>query len=166
MISDGAVTGISYIACMLEKYGSSTVTSSSRLQAPPAAMQGIALQIDEGFLSAPAAVESPTEGGLTAFMHYYPPQNKVGLSAEKGLTLYKTHLPSESKLVCYVPNPPFKRWTRICELTAVHTSQDFKLPPGEKPPLLIKIHGGPTSQASTAFSLGIQYWTSRGKPTY
>ena len=40
--------------------------------------------------------------------------------------------------------------------------QDFKLPPGEKPPLLIKIHGGPTSQASTAFSLGIQYWTSRG----
>ena len=40
--------------------------------------------------------------------------------------------------------------------------QDFKLPPEEKPPLLIKIHGGPTSQASTAFSLGIQYWTSRG----
>ena len=44
-------------------------------------------------------------------------------------------------------------------------SQDFRLPPGEKPPLLIKIHGGPTSQASTAFSLGIQYWTSRGEPT-
>ena len=40
--------------------------------------------------------------------------------------------------------------------------QDFSLPPGEKPPLLIKIHGGPTSQASTAFNLSIQYWTSRG----
>ena len=48
---------------------------------------------------------------------------------------------------------------------AVDPSQDFQLPPGEKPPLLIKIHGGPTSQASTAFSLGIQYWTSRGAPT-
>lgn len=49
-------------------------------------------------------------------------------------------------------------------LSAVLQSQDFKLPPEEKPPLLIKIHGGPTSQASTAFNLGIQYWTSRGPP--
>ncbi|GAB4819007.1 hypothetical protein N2152v2_006053 [Parachlorella kessleri] len=39
---------------------------------------------------------------------------------------------------------------------------DYELPPGELPPLLVKIHGGPTSQASTAFSLAIQYWTSRG----
>lgn len=36
-------------------------------------------------------------------------------------------------------------------------------PPGEAPPLLVKIHGGPTSQAGTAFSLAIQYWTSRGE---
>jgi hypothetical protein len=35
------------------------------------------LQIDEGFLSAPSAVEYPTENGLTAFMNYYPPKNKV-----------------------------------------------------------------------------------------
>ena len=41
-------------------------------------------------------------------------------------------------------------------------NQDFQLPPGETPPLLVKIHGGPTSQASTAFNLGYQYWTSRG----
>lgn len=40
--------------------------------------------------------------------------------------------------------------------------QDFVAPPGALPPLLVKIHGGPTSQASTAFSLGLQYWTSRG----
>ena len=39
---------------------------------------------------------------------------------------------------------------------------DFSMPPGEKPPLLVKIHGGPTAAASAAFSLGIQYWTSRG----
>ena len=41
-------------------------------------------------------------------------------------------------------------------------NQNYQLPPGETPPLLVKIHGGPTSQASTAFNLGYQYWTSRG----
>lgn len=65
----------------------------------------------------PEVLEYPTEGGLTAFMNFYPPANKT-----------------------------------------------CKLPAGELPPLLIKIHGGPTSQASSAFSLGIQYWTSRGAP--
>ena len=40
--------------------------------------------------------------------------------------------------------------------------QDFEAPPGALPPLLVKIHGGPTSQASSAFNLGVQYWTSRG----
>jgi hypothetical protein len=34
-------------------------------------------QIDEGYLSAPEAVEFPTEGGLTAHMNYYAPRNKV-----------------------------------------------------------------------------------------
>ncbi len=46
-----------------------------------AELQRIVLQIDEGFLSAPSAVEFPTEGGLTAFMNYYPPKNKVGASS-------------------------------------------------------------------------------------
>jgi len=35
-------------------------------------------------------------------------------------------------------------------------------PPGEKPPLIVMIHGGPTSAASTALRMGIQYYTSRG----
>jgi dipeptidyl aminopeptidase/acylaminoacyl peptidase len=33
---------------------------------------------------------------------------------------------------------------------------------GEKPPLLVKCHGGPTSAASSNLSLHTQYWTSRG----
>src|SRR5262249_44987642 len=33
---------------------------------------------------------------------------------------------------------------------------------GEKPPLLVKCHGGPTSSASSALNLGTQFWTSRG----
>ncbi len=33
---------------------------------------------------------------------------------------------------------------------------------GERPPLLVKCHGGPTSAASSALNLGTQFWTSRG----
>src|SRR5262249_55440236 len=33
---------------------------------------------------------------------------------------------------------------------------------GERPPLLVKCHGGPTSAASSTLNLGVQYWTSRG----
>ena len=32
----------------------------------------------------------------------------------------------------------------------------------EKPPLLVKAHGGPTACTGTSFNAGIQYWTSRG----
>jgi dipeptidyl aminopeptidase/acylaminoacyl peptidase len=39
---------------------------------------------------------------------------------------------------------------------------DYRAPDSEKPPLIVKSHGGPTSAASTALSLSIQYWTSRG----
>jgi dipeptidyl aminopeptidase/acylaminoacyl peptidase len=41
-------------------------------------------------------------------------------------------------------------------------NQDFQAPPDERPPLLVKIHGGPTAATSATFNLGIQYWTSRG----
>jgi len=33
---------------------------------------------------------------------------------------------------------------------------------GERPPLLVRSHGGPTAAASPALRLGLQYWTSRG----
>ncbi len=35
-------------------------------------------------------------------------------------------------------------------------------PDDERPPLLVLVHGGPTSAASSVLSLGVQYWTSRG----
>ncbi|MEP6706954.1 MAG: S9 family peptidase [Pyrinomonadaceae bacterium] len=41
-------------------------------------------------------------------------------------------------------------------------NRDYAAPSGERPPLLVKSHGGPTSAAVTRLSLDIQYWTSRG----
>jgi dipeptidyl aminopeptidase/acylaminoacyl peptidase len=41
-------------------------------------------------------------------------------------------------------------------------NRDFDAPEGDRPPLLVKSHGGPTAAAVTTLSLGIQYWTSRG----
>ncbi|MEW5301167.1 MAG: hypothetical protein WDW36_004043 [Sanguina aurantia] len=81
------------------------VKSSSSLDTP----------LDPGYISVPEAVEFPTTDGKTAFMNYYPPQNK-----------------------------------------------DFVYPEGVKPPLLVKIHGGPTGSAAVLLNLTVQYWTSRG----
>ena len=41
-------------------------------------------------------------------------------------------------------------------------NKDFAAPPNEKPPLLVKSHGGPTSATIAVLMLSIQYWTSRG----
>ena len=41
-------------------------------------------------------------------------------------------------------------------------NQDYRAPDGERPPLLVHSHGGPTSAATSALSLSVQYFTSRG----
>jgi dipeptidyl aminopeptidase/acylaminoacyl peptidase len=41
-------------------------------------------------------------------------------------------------------------------------NKDFGAPEGERPPLLVMCHGGPTASTSTGLSLKTQYWTSRG----
>jgi dipeptidyl aminopeptidase/acylaminoacyl peptidase len=42
------------------------------------------------------------------------------------------------------------------------TNPEVAPPPGEAPPLLVLIHGGPTSAARPMLQLSTQYWTSRG----
>jgi dipeptidyl aminopeptidase/acylaminoacyl peptidase len=39
---------------------------------------------------------------------------------------------------------------------------DFRAPEGELPPLLVIVHGGPTSSHEAKLDLDVQYWTSRG----
>jgi dipeptidyl aminopeptidase/acylaminoacyl peptidase len=41
-------------------------------------------------------------------------------------------------------------------------NRDFEAPKGERPPLLVKCHGGPTATTTTTLRLETQYWTSRG----
>lgn len=39
---------------------------------------------------------------------------------------------------------------------------DYQAPEGERPPLIVMSHGGPTTWAPSSLNLKIQYWTSRG----
>jgi dipeptidyl aminopeptidase/acylaminoacyl peptidase len=41
-------------------------------------------------------------------------------------------------------------------------NRDFTAPEGERPPLVVKCHGGPTAASSSTLRLDTQYWTSRG----
>jgi len=41
-------------------------------------------------------------------------------------------------------------------------NRDFAAPEGERPPLLVLSHGGPTGASNAVLDVGIQYWTSRG----
>lgn len=41
-------------------------------------------------------------------------------------------------------------------------NKDYSAPSGERPPLLVISHGGPTSATTSALRLAVQYWTSRG----
>ena len=41
-------------------------------------------------------------------------------------------------------------------------SAELEGPAGERPPLIVKSHGGPTAATSDGLSLAIQFWTSRG----
>jgi dipeptidyl aminopeptidase/acylaminoacyl peptidase len=42
------------------------------------------------------------------------------------------------------------------------TNKDFEPPAGSAPPLIVELHGGPTSATHSGLSLSKQYWTSRG----
>ncbi|MDA8313518.1 MAG: prolyl oligopeptidase family serine peptidase [Actinomycetota bacterium] len=42
------------------------------------------------------------------------------------------------------------------------TNGDFAAPVDERPPLIVTVHGGPTSEAHPILNYSIQFWTSRG----
>ncbi|QPK93645.1 S9 family peptidase [Actinomyces sp. zg-332] len=42
------------------------------------------------------------------------------------------------------------------------TSKNYESDSSEKPPLIVEVHGGPTSQANSGMKINKQYWTNRG----
>jgi dipeptidyl aminopeptidase/acylaminoacyl peptidase len=42
------------------------------------------------------------------------------------------------------------------------TNPEYDAPAGELPPLIVESHGGPTDAANPSYSLGVQFWTTRG----
>lgn len=42
------------------------------------------------------------------------------------------------------------------------TNPHFRAPEGELPPLIVNVHGGPTTAARAGLRIATQYWTSRG----
>ncbi len=65
---------------------------------------------------------------------------------------------SRAELITFEPRPgePVYAWY----YSPVNPA--YEAPAGEKPPLVVLSHGGPTAYSSASFSLIIQYWTSRG----
>ena len=67
----------------------------------------------------------------------------------------------------YISQPEAVEFPTDNDLTAhafyyAPTNRDYAPPPGDKPPLLVTCHGGPTGAATMDLDLWTQYWTSRG----
>ena len=54
------------------------------------------------------------------------------------------------------------KYTFISFITNICQNPGFEALPGEKPPLLVMVHGGPTARAETQLRLDVQYYTTRG----
>ena len=67
---------------------------------------------------------------------YFTIPHSIEFKTEGGLTAHAFHYPPKNK--------------------------DFEPLPSEKPPLVVRCHGGPTSAVNSTYNLGLQYWTSRG----
>ncbi|KAK7316755.1 hypothetical protein RJT34_00455 [Clitoria ternatea] len=79
-----------------------------------------------------------------------------------------TSSPDSSKYNLYISEPEFIEFpTEVPGQNAYAYfypaySPDFQASEEEKPPLLLKSHGGPTLETRGILNLNIQYWTSRG----
>ncbi|MDH5737874.1 MAG: prolyl oligopeptidase family serine peptidase [Gammaproteobacteria bacterium] len=68
-----------------------------------------------------------------------------------------------SSLAAVIPNEGVSNETDVAHgFYYPPTNKDYTAVAGERPPLLVKLHGGPTSATQSTLNLQIQYWTSRG----
>lgn len=102
------------------------------------------------------------------FIEGFPDKNEAVLQMEKNVseplkTIYEIPTRIDSK---YISEP-----THIAYPSGDRCAYGFFYPPknakykaasGEKPPLIVMIHGGPTAESTSTFQLSKQFWTTRG----
>ncbi len=102
----------------------------------------------------------------------------VGYSTDENPAIVRLDVASGRAKILHRPSPAPVAGAAISVATAITfptqageiahafyyppTHPDYDGPSNEKPPLIIAVHGGPTLQASAAFNIAHQYWTSRG----
>ena len=90
---------------------------------------------------------------------------RFDLSSRKLITLRRSSTLSINSGFLSVPQAiefPTENGLKAHALFYPPRNRDFSAVSDERPPLLVKSHGGPTSATVTSLNLGIQYWTSRG----
>ncbi|MFN7135329.1 MAG: alpha/beta hydrolase family protein, partial [Myxococcales bacterium] len=125
------------------------------LELPYSSVHSVVAQGDEVlFIGAspsaePALVKLRLDGVRVAESRVVRPPRNLGLDAEWFSRPEPMRFPSADGRTCHALFYPPR-------------SPTHEGPAGERPPLLVFIHGGPTSAAAPTLQLGIQYWTSRG----
>jgi dienelactone hydrolase len=121
------------------------------LETPTLSAEERARLVAEGATLAPVAAHGATKAPRPKDVDWYAVREPrdLGLSEAQISLPESIEFPSANGRTAYgLYYPP--------------TNPDHAGPDGEKPPLLVDIHGGPTGAARSQFQLGIQFWTSRG----
>ena len=165
-MSTYAFTGAGSILCRIEQNGSSSLA----LLDPE---QGHLERLDLPFTSVTAVHVAGNHayfiGGTTDMANAV-----IGLDltrvGQPGGGLEPTALRRSSDLVVdekYLSRPQAVEFPTAGGLTAFGfyyppSNGDYDVPDGERPPLIVESHGGPTSVSSNVLNVSKQYWTSRG----
>jgi len=78
------------------------------------------------------------------------------IRAPEGPGLDATLISAPERVTFLTPDGPAYAWYYA------PTNPAFQAPPGDLPPLLVTIHGGPTAAARPVLDPEVQFWTSRG----
>ena len=113
------------------------------------AWQTTAIFVGASFTSEPAVVATIVgRGGATSRLEPMQPPPEGGLSSSQLSVGQPVTFPTDGGIAHAIFYPP--------------TNPGFAGPDGDRPPLIVTIHGGPTSAAQPELNLRTQFWTSRG----
>ena len=89
---DSAAGRVTFLAASPTRF-SAAVLFDTETQTCIELQTSSALEVDDGYLTLPEAIEYPTEGGVTAHAYYYPPANAdfTGLDYERPPLLVMSH---------------------------------------------------------------------------